>query len=454
MISNTTLRLDRISLHNFRCFEECTVELHPKLTVLVAENGCGKTAILDAIGIAVGLFVDTVSGLQQNNGFDSGDIRLVHGEHGEIIHALPTEFLAEGIVIGHQMSWLRSVRDNGQRFRPNGKDNEYLRQVAEMLRDQVAGNEESEKQRILPLVAQYGTERFRKDGKRQVRGTRDRDMIASGRMSGYNECLSSRASFNDTIEWYGKTMDEIADPRFKNHSAISLLAAVEKAMRIVLKPTGWCKLDWDSDHVIVEHINGDRLRLSALSDGVRNMVALVMDIARRCATLNPHLGDKAAEKTPGLLLIDEIDMHLHPSWQQQVVELLREAFKTMQIVLTTHSPHVLSTVDMESIRIVQVEKGQGLLVTPKFQTRGVESADVLAMIMGVNPIPQVAEAKWLSDYRALVQVGRYDTEDGHRLWDCLVRHFGKDHPVIHDAEVLLRLQEFKKAHNLPQSEDA
>ena len=72
----STLRLDRLALRNFRCFADCLVELHPQLTVLVAENGRGKTAVLDAIGISLGLFVDTIAGTHQSHGFERSDVRL------------------------------------------------------------------------------------------------------------------------------------------------------------------------------------------------------------------------------------------------------------------------------------------------------------------------------------------------------------------------------------------
>jgi predicted ATP-binding protein involved in virulence len=126
------------------------------------------------------------------------------------------------------------------------------------------------------------------------------------------------------------------------------------------------------------------------------MIALIADIARRCASLNPHLGEEAATRTPGVLLIDEVDMHLHPRWQQLVIDLLRQTFPCLQMILSTHSPHVLSTVDKESIRVIRLRDSRGLVETPKFQTRGVQSADVLASIMEVDPTPQLREAQlWL-----------------------------------------------------------
>ena len=238
-------------------------------------------------------------------------------------------------------------------------------------------------------------------------------------------------------------------------SNLSLLGAVQAAVRLVLEPTRWCDVVWDRAQrcLVVEHAIHGRLPLAALSDGVRNMIALVADVARRCATLNPHLDDQAARQTPGVLLIDEIDMHLHPRWQQLVVDLLQRAFPAMQIILSTHSPHVLSTVEFNSIRIVGFgEDGIARIKMPQFQTLGVESADVLAEVMNVDTIPPVDQAGWLSEYRALVETSNTESPAAQALWAKLVEHFGRQHPVMAEVEVLRRLQQFRHSHNLsPQS---
>ena len=254
---------------------------------------------------------------------------------------------------------------------------------------------------------------------------------------------------SDLVVWYGSTARKTRDPRFSTELSknLSQLRSVIEATKIVLEPTGWNQLDWDYDgnYLVVEHCTQGRLPLSALSDGVRNTVALVADIARRCACLNPHLGEDAARKTPGVLLIDEVDMHLHPGWQQQVIELLCRAFQSMQIVLSTHSPHVLSTVERKSIRRIHLHDGDGILETPQFQTRGVESADVLAAIMGVDPIPHIEEAQWLSNYRALIQQHLLQTPEADALRPRLEAHFGIHHPVILECDRIIRLERFRQS---------
>ena len=136
-------------------------------------------------------------------------------------------------------------------------------------------------------------------------------------------------------------------------------------------------------------------------------------------------------------------MHLHPRWQQQVLGLLREAFPAMQMVVTTHSPQVLSTVDVESIRIVRHTDGVGSIEHPRFQTRGVESADVLAEIMGVDPTPRVPEAIKMSRYRALIEDGLVEGDEAQSLRHQLLEHFGSRHPLMIQCDRLIRFQEFK-----------
>ncbi len=449
MSTTPTLRVDRLELRNFRCFAECTIVLHPQLTVLVAENGRGKTAVLDALSIALGLFVDTIAGTRQLHGFDRTDVRLVPGENGAMSPALPTAFVADGYVAGEALHWRRVLMGYGLRARTTTREADSLRHAAQRLRESVGGEavDRADHLPLLPLVAFYGTGRLWSEH-RLTEGKRTYVVAANERLSGYTDCLSSSSSFKGVIAWYENKMNETRDPRFATELAtnLRLLGAVQEATRVVLEPTGWCALEWDfaQKSLVVEHLEYGRLPLSALSDGLRNMIALTADIAQRCASLNPHLSDAAARHTPGVLLIDEVDMHLHPRWQQQVVDLLRNAFPALQMIVSTHSPHVLSTVDKESIRVIRLQDGRGCIETPTLQTRGVESADVLASIMGVDPIPHVEEAQWLSDYRALIQQHLLDTPEAETLRTQLEEHFGSEHLVILECDRMIRLERFKQ----------
>ena len=158
MSSTILLRLDRLVLHNFRCFADCTINLHEELTVFVAENGRGKTAILDAIGIALGMFVDAVAGTW-HQGFDRTDMRLVKADSGGMAPVPPTEFAADGFVWGQPLHWSRTLRKNTLRARSSTKDAKNLvlaaRHMSESLKASDGQNLGGPS--MLPLVAFYGT---------------------------------------------------------------------------------------------------------------------------------------------------------------------------------------------------------------------------------------------------------------------------------------------------------
>jgi len=95
-----------------------------------------------------------------------------------------------------------------------------------------------------------------------------------------------------------------------------------------------------------------------LPDGVRTMLAMAGDMARRALWLNPDLGADAAKLTPGVVLIDEIDLHLHPSWQRHVVDDLKRAFPKVQFVVTTHSPFIIQSAQPGEVYDLESEDGE------------------------------------------------------------------------------------------------
>ena len=124
-----------------------------------------------------------------------------------------------------------------------------------------------------------------------------------------------------------------------------------------------------------------------LSDGYRNMVAMAADMAVRCATLNPALGPDAASKTPGVVLIDEIDLHLHPKWQRRVVADLMRAFPLIQFVATTHSPFVIQSLPQTpEVRLINLDNEAATVR----ENSSIE--DITEEVQGVE-LPQMSQRK-------------------------------------------------------------
>jgi len=153
-------------------------------------------------------------------------------------------------------------------------------------------------------------------------------------------------------------------------------------------------------------------------------------------------------ETSGIVLIDEIDMHLHPRWQQTILGSLQKAFPRIQFIVTTHSPQVLSTVPRECIRIIEQFEGTYRARIPEVQTKGVESAQVMLDVMQVDAVPDTQEVRDLRDLESMIADGDDETPAAKAIHEKLVAHFGEHHPVILDLEKYMRWEQFKRSREV------
>lgn len=443
--STEILRLTSIEINNFRCFAKCAFDLAPDVTVFVADNGKGKTAILEAIRYALESFVFAVAPSIEADFIKVSDMHRFFDDSCKIDIAKHTKIQARAVVNDADVTWIRERTSSKRRSGPNHQIRE-LRIAASNSNDEPESNEF-----VYPAVALYRANRSAVVTNGEDVGVPLSER--SDRLSGYVDCFDPISSFSRFVKWYRAASLNIRErPSAAGGVNLALLlASVNDAVRDALEPTQWNNLQWDydQDQLTVAHKDGRCLPAAMMSDGVRNTLAIVADIAHRCCRLNPQFHDKARLQTPGVVLIDEIDLHLHPGWQQQIVGLLQTVFPRIQFILTTHSPQVLSTVTNTCIRVIRLSNAIGVTETPALQTMGVESADVLARVMNVDPVPKVEAAQKLSEYRALLQKGTHTSAMGKKLWKVLIDHFGDEHPILEEIEVFRRLQEFKIENNLP-----
>lgn len=438
-----TTYFEQLTLRNFRRFEELTVDFDHRLTVFVADNGGGKTAILDGLATAIRYFVDELHGVG-THGFEKTDVRFIQAETGTMVHTPPTSLDASACLDGHKTQWKRDLATLGGKT--THKDAAMLKFRAQQLlhvnKEYAAGRSPPP---LFPVIAYYGTGRLWSEHK-VTAGKKSAAKNLSLQVDAYQDCLSPSSSYGQFVVWFESIVREAQNEHVTGvtspHRPNDLVKAVRNAANIVLGPSEWAHLDWDFivNEVVAVHPRQGRLSVNLLSDGIRNLIALVADLAHRAVRLNPHLGEHACEACPGIVLIDEVDMHLHPSWQQSVIGLLQTAFPAMQFIVTTHSPQLASTVDNKCLRVVRAD---GSIFKPAQQTRGVESSAILAEVMGVDPLPPVLEARWVTDYKNKVEQGEAETAEARELWEKILVHFGEQHPVVLDCKRLLRWQAFK-----------
>ena len=471
------MKLTKITLKNYRCYRSLSIDLHEQTTVLVANNGQGKTAILDAIRVALWPYVSQFdlaksSFVDPANNITIDDVRIVKtsdvsspatiGMLNEMARQMPCSVKAEGNYGKGETSWERYRDSEATKSRTKG-DEPYrkLKAYAKQLQ-QAARNLEAPPQ-SLPVFGYYGTGRLWKE-KRLTEAKKGRKSNDEGiRTFAFRDCLDPASSYRQFEEWFraayikmlenqlqklqqGETFPDV-DPKLKTPVKV-----VQDAVNEVLKPVGWQNLQFglQDKALVLRHKDYGVMKVEQLSDGIKNILALVADIAYRCVLLNGHLGETAATESTGIVMIDKVDMHLHPQSQQTIIGSLQAAFPNIQFVLTTHSPQVLSTVPAECIRIIRHElnadtgKMESSAEPASIQSLGVGSADVMAQLQGVDPVPDVKQAQWLKDYKQLIARNEHTSVTGQELKEKICGHFGETHQEWRECERLISLQTMKE----------
>ncbi len=449
-------RLDKLELENFRCFSKIEIQLHEKLTVIVALNGGGKTTVLDAACFGWQFFLHGIELEKSAKTIRDADVRRSRSQDGAMVPMKPVSLSGSSFIGGKSVDW--NV-DKGQTSPKNTSSRaaEDMKEAGRVLRRATQAYAENTIAHppTLPAIGYYGTGRLW--AAQKITASRRKNVKADNSpTSGYDQCLSPSSHFAIFEVWFERYSREAQQERMSEkqspHRPADKLKAVVNAVDTLLKPVGWHSLafDFTEETIVAEHPVHGRLPVSTLSDGIRVIIGLVGDIAHRCVRLNPHFGSDAAKFTPGVITIDEVDMHLHPEWQQLVLGALTDAFPLIQFIVTTHSPQVLTTVRRANIRILaQDADGIWSASMPDEETKGVESSTAMNEVMGVNQVPPVPEAGWRNDYTALIENGVHQTIEGMELRAKLVAHYGEQHSIILDFDRLIRFQAFKRRKSQP-----
>lgn len=435
--------ISSLELQNFRRFASFSIEFDERLTLIAARNGHGKTTVLEGIVSALGPFVGSFDNSSSKH-IAKSDARYYRvGSGFENEQAFPVTVSASSL--NPNLIWSRSL--NSSKSKTTVKEakplSEYGATLAKSLKD---GAETT-----LPVICYYASSRLWSTHRKTVR----RQELTRSRSSGYSDCLSKLSNFGQVEEWMKTatyaSIQQSQQQGYGHAGTEASLKGISNAVEAVLEGEGWRNFHFSLtlNELVMFHEDHGILPASLFSDGVRATVMLVADLALRCAQLNRPLGAEAPRKTPGIVLIDEVDLHLHPAWQQRILGSLLDTFPEVQFIVTTHSPQVASTVKSDRIRVITSENGGilngeiGHAEKPLQQTQGTASSEVLANVFSVDPVPEVEPAAMLSEYTALVQQGLWRDPAGKSLRRQLINHFGESHSSILEVDRLIRLEEIK-----------
>ena len=373
-IESDPMRIDRLTLRHFKCFEERTFQFHPQFNLVVGTNGTGKTSVLDGLAVAIGSWLLGILG-EDSRHIRPSDVMLASPQKGEWVRRFPCEVEARGEVQGQRLHWQRALKS------PDGRTTTQaasaIKQLAALADAAVRQGQSVE----LPLISYYGTGRLWQEPREKYQVTDPLQAAAredQSRLMGYTNSVDPRLSVGQLTRWIARQ----AWIAFQQGQPTPAWKAVQPALLSCMEEASDIYFDAVSGEVVVRLAQG-RQPFSNLSDGQRCMLALVGDIAQKAARLNPHLGAEVLRQTRGVVLIDELDLHLHPRWQRRVIEDLRRTFPLIQFICTTHSPFLIQA--LHSSEELMMLEGQ-----PSGELGQLGIEDIAHTIQGIDR-PEVSQ---------------------------------------------------------------
>ena len=407
--------VSRLKLANVRALKEAELDFRPGFNLIAGVNGVGKTSVLDALGVCLSAVVKYANGLKYKvRTFSSNDLRV-----GAEALTVECEVQLDGTAYTYLVHNPRETSVAQKKMAGEPRAQVY----ATPARADFTGNAPSpstvpKNGRALAML--FSTRRSLTSARKPSK------LAAAGAIAA--ACAEAFANRNLRLGVFAAWMRVEQAMAMEQPSAKRVIAALDAAVSRFLPQHFNLRVnDEKSPKLLIDH-DVTPLPVAQLSDGERGLLAMVFDLTRRLAQANPEMEDPAAE-AEAVVLIDEIELHLHPAWQRRIVRNLTETFPKCQFIATTHSPQVIGEVEHDRIQIIA--DGQVYSPTHSF---GVDSSRVLEEIMDADPRTQDVK-ELLSEISR--EVGKQRYESARELLAQLVDRLGEDDPEVSRIRTLL-----------------
>lgn len=416
------MRVTRLKLVNVRAVESAEFHFLPGFNLVVGVNGVGKTTVLDSLAVCFSAVVGHSNRLPRyGKSFEADDIR---GGVGALQAECNFEYAGEkhGYLL-HRFRDRSPFQEAAEWLRENTEP--FSRQAIQEFHPSIPTNGTDGKPEGKVLTVLFSTSRSVASERRSRSGA-----ATGGVAAAFADALSTRPlRLNEFAEWM-RTRQELS---IESPVARKILTALDKAVTRFLPDYRNLRPAVEgSNHSLLIDRGSISLPVRHLSDGERGLLAMVLDLTRRLAQANPEIPDPAAE-AEAVVLIDELELHLHPGWQRQIVRNLTETFPKCQFIATTHSPQIIG--ELEHARIQIMADGEVYSPTHSF---GVDSSRVLEEIMDAEP--RAAEVDTLLN-EVSREVGKQRYDNARELLAQLVERLGENDPEVTRITTLLEFME-------------
>ena len=377
--------IEEVSLSNFRKFVDKTFKLNRSMNVFIGKNGSGKTAILESINILLGAYLAAFKEYVPSRyvfNISESDVHLKTSTVDNDYVTAPTT-PQYPCSVGGKLYWRfqdekadvkdyrRILEKTGSRTKFAGKNPMQVDVVKWENKIKTAAGED--KDLIFPLVLYLSSARLWNENKQSAKMEK-----IPQRMEAYQRCLDGKRSSQFAFDYLRLLANlETEEKRKEPFPAYSvIMKAIQHCFTEELEPNQEIFFSSRFGEIAQRNEDGTIIQFSELSDGYRNVIKIVSDIAARMCVLNPYLGTDTLKITPGIVVIDDLDLSLHPTWQRRIVRILKELFPKVQFVCATHSPFIIQALENGELKIVDAEL--------EAEYSGVSIEDIAADIMGVE----------------------------------------------------------------------
>lgn len=416
------MKINNITIDNFRGFEHKFFELDPKMNVILGDNTTGKTTLLQAVQIALGAFLQEMTFLPGGNGYSRNfrptDHVKIYSESSKgfipIKHKPSIEVNAE-CVIGQFDKLTQKINTSTNHIWWKRTSNKNSKANALQLMNFVADIEDKRRKAdeegtnsLFPLFLSFGATRLEKN----YRGAEKTKQRETRETKAYKCALDEQVDFKGAFDWiyrYEKSFDKGSEFAGTNEAFLNAIKDAIPAIRQIdidtknNEFTAQIKMSKDDEPYWLTY--------DMMSAGFKAMINITAEIAHRCIELNGFLGLEAVKKTPGIVMIDEVDLYLHPHWQQHILSDLQTAFPEMQFIVTTHSPFIVQSVKSKNVITLDGVKGNS---NPDM--RSIEDIAVTEMNMDTARFPRYQQmVEQAEKYYQLVKLGKEKTLEARNV---------------------------------------
>ena len=340
--------LKNIELSHFRKFDYVKYELNPRMNVIIGKNASGKTTVLEAITVILGAYLSAFKEyVPSRYGHNISDNDVMKKALQSVKNvAVPPTVQQFPCRVTSQFMWdktmkkcTRSLEKEGGRTKFVGKN--PMRALVEEWEQAIKSADYSDSDQIYPLVLYLSSARLWNENRI---GEMER---TPSRTDAYQRCLDPKRGNQTSFEYIRLLRNLANDENGGNEYPVYevIMDAVRYSMQDELLPGQQVIYSYRQGEIAIKDLDGTVINFSALSDGYRNVIKIVTDIATKMCILNPYLGKDTLKKTPGVVVIDELDLSLHPTWQKRIVRILKELFPKVQFVCATHSPFIIQSLE-------------------------------------------------------------------------------------------------------------